>query len=279
MIERVSIEIANHIAVVKLNRPDKMNALDPAMFDAIIAAGESIAKNPAVRCVVLTGEGRAFCAGLDLSNFSAAPDPNQKPLAARTHGVANKFQKAPYIWRELPVPVIAAAHGVVFGGGLQILLGADIKYITADTKLSIMEMKWGLIPDMAGTQLMRHSVRDDIIRELTYTNRIFSGEEAVKYGFATHLSTDPLADAMKLATEIAGKSPTAVVLAKKVLNKAPYLDVEEGLILESVEQDKIMMFCLSIIPTACKVIFFTPHRREMPDHKLKFIVRSQACKL
>ena len=120
------------------------------------------------------------------------------------------------------------------------MLGADIKYIKADTKLSVMEMKWGLIPDMAGTQLMYHSVRDDIIRELTYTNRVFSGTEAVSYGFATHVSETPLEDAMKLATEIASKSPSAVVKAKKVLNAAPYLNRADGLLMESVEQDGII---------------------------------------
>ncbi|MFK7979806.1 MAG: crotonase/enoyl-CoA hydratase family protein, partial [Saprospiraceae bacterium] len=184
--------------------------------------------------------GKAFCAGIDLSNFSNPDGAGSKPLTDRTHGVANMWQQAAWIWRALPVPVIAAVHGVAFGGGLQIMLGADIKYVTATTKLSVMEMKWGLIPDMAGTQLMYHSVRDDIIRELTYTNRVFSGEQAVDYGFCTHVSEDPMADAMKLATEIAGKSPTAIVKAKKLLNAAPYLNVEDGLMMESVEQDGVI---------------------------------------
>lgn len=237
---RVTIEINNHIAVVKLNRPDKMNALDVAMFNGIIEAGEKIAANPSIRVVVLTGEGRAFCAGIDLGNFSNSDGAGSKPLAERTHGVANMWQQAAWIWRALPVPVIAAVHGVAFGGGLQIMLGADIKYVAADTRLSVMEMKWGLIPDMAGTQLMYHSVRDDIIRELTYTNRVFSGEQAVNYGFCTHVSENPFADAMRLATEIAGKSPTAIVKAKKLLNAAPYLNVEDGLMMESVEQDTVI---------------------------------------
>jgi len=240
--ERVKIEINNHIAVVSFNRPDKMNALDPTQFNAVIEAGESVANNPSVRVVILRGEGRAFCAGLDIE---AMKDGNSEvmnnPLIPRTHGIANTWQQAAWVWRDMPVPVIAAVHGVAFGGGLQIMLGADIKYITSDTKLSILEMKWGLIPDMAGTQLMRHSVRDDIIRELTYTNRMFSGEEAVKYGFATHISEDPFGDAMTLATEIAAKSPSAVVKAKKVLNAAPYLNREDGLMLESVEQEAIIM--------------------------------------
>ncbi len=144
------------------------------------------------------------------------------------------------------------------------MLGADIKYITADTKLSVMETKWGIIPDMAGTQLMRHSVRDDIIRELTYTHRIFSGEQAVEYGFATHLSENPLADALTLAKEIASKSPSAIVTAKKVLNQAPYLNVEEGLMLESVEQDKIIMK-----KNQMEAVFASMQKREgnFEDHR------------
>jgi len=237
---RVKIEIDKHIAVVTFNRPEKMNALDPAQFSAIIEAGEKVRKDPSVRVVVLNGAGRAFCAGLDIASLNTGNEVTDNPLIPRTNGIANTWQYAAWVWRELPVPVIAAVHGVAFGGGLQIMLGADIKYIKADTKLSVMEMKWGLIPDMAGTQLMYHSVRDDIIRELTYTNRVFSGTEAVSYGFATHVSETPLEDAMKLATEIASKSPSAVVKAKKVLNAAPYLNRADGLLMESVEQDGII---------------------------------------
>ena len=238
--ERVKIEIKNHIAVVTFNRPEKMNALDVPQFNAIIEAGEKVSQDSSIRVVVLKGEGRAFCAGLDIGSMAQNNGETAESLIPRTFGIANKWQKAAWIWRESPVPVIAAVHGVAFGGGLQIMLGADIKYIAADTRLSIMEMKWGLIPDMAGTQLMRHSVRDDIIRELTYTNRVFSGEEAVQYGFATHVSENPFEDAMKLATEIAGKSPSAIVKAKKVLNEAPYLNQEDGLMLESEEQEAII---------------------------------------
>ena len=238
---RVKIEVNNHIAVVTFNRPEKMNALDPTQFEAIIEAGEKVNTDPSVRVVVLRGEGKAFCAGLDISAMQDKDSTvMSNPLIPRTHGIANTWQQSVWIWRDMQVPVIAAVHGVAFGGGLQIMLGADIKYITADTKLSILEMKWGLIPDMAGTQLMRHTVRDDIIRELTYTNRIFSGQEAVAYGFATHVSENPFEAAMQLATEIAGKNPSAIVKAKKVLNAAPYLSQEDGLMLESVEQDAII---------------------------------------
>ena len=262
--ERVSISIENHIATVSLDRPDKMNALDTSMFESIVEAIDVVEKDASVRVVVLHGEGKAFCAGIDLSNFQSPDGVGREPLAKRTHGNANIFQKVAMGWRELSVPVIAAVHGVSFGGGLQIMLGADIKYIAPDTKLSVMEMKWGLIPDMAGTQLMRHSVRDDIIRELTYTNRVFSGKEAVEYGFATHISEDPLSDAFKLAKEIASKSPSAVVKAKKVLNEAPYLNVDDGLMMESVEQDAIILK-----KNQMEAVFSSMQKREgnFDDHR------------
>lgn len=242
MENRVSIEKDGHVAIVKLNRPDKMNALDIAMFEALIEAGESLNRDASIRCVVLAGEGKAFCAGLDLSMFSfdGNSEMTATPLVNRTHGNSNKWQKAVWVWRELQVPVIAAVKGVVFGGGLQIMLAADIKFAEANTKLSIMEMKWGIIPDMGGPQLMRFSVREDIIRELTYTNRVFSGTEAVEYGFATHVSQDPLTDAIALAKEIATKSPSAIVKAKKLFNELPNLSLDEGLLMESKEQAEIL---------------------------------------
>lgn len=238
--ERVKIIIEDHIGVVTFNRPEKMNALDLEQFMAIIDAAKQLADNPSVRVVVIRGEGRAFCAGIDISVMGGENSMLDNPLEPRTHGIANMWQQTVWAWRELPVPVIAAVHGVAYGGGLQIMLGADIKYVKPDTKLSIMEMKWGIIPDMAGTQLMYHTVRQDIIKELTFTNRVFSGTEAVQYGFATHLSDDPFQSAMMLAKEIAEKSPSAVVKAKKLLNAAPYLNPNDGLMLESVEQQAII---------------------------------------
>ena len=242
MNELIKIRQSDHIAEVELHRPDKMNALNLELLNTIIATGEKLQQDASVRAVIIHGAGRAFCAGLDVSSFDIQNQEglNTQNLKERTHGIANMWQKVVWIWRELAVPVIAAVHGVAFGGGLQIMLGADIKYIHPDTRLSIMEGKWGIIPDMAGTQLMRHSVRDDIIRELTYTNRIFSGQEAVNYGFATHISEEPLEAARQLAREIASKSPSAIVKAKKVLNKAPYLSEADGLLLESVEQQSLL---------------------------------------
>ena len=186
MEDRVSISIADGIADVRLVRADKMNALDQAMFEALVAATERLSKEKAVRVVVLSGEGRAFCAGLDMGRFAAMKDTGgngvaggeSRDLSRRTHGLANFPQQAVWGWRQLPVPVIAAIQGVAFGGGFQLALGADIRLMAPDARMSIMEIKWGLVPDMAGTPILASLVRDDILRDLTYTGRIFSAQEA-----------------------------------------------------------------------------------------------------
>ncbi len=221
---------------VRLNRPDKMNALDPEMFAAIIAAGEALMDRKDVRVVVLSGEGRSFCAGLDTSSFARTPDASEAKLTDRTHGDSNKFQQVATIWRKLPMPVIAAVHGVCFGGGMQIASGADIRVAAPDTRMAIMEMKWGLVPDMGGYQLWRGLVRDDVLRELVYTNREFSGEEAQALGLATHVSDDPLAKAMEIARTIAQRNPDAVRAAKRLHNRMHDESGEDLLMAESVEQ-------------------------------------------
>ena len=249
MNDRVTIDIQDGVADVRLNRADKMNALDNAMFEGLVGAGERLMSEKGVRAVVLSGEGRAFCAGLDMGNFGRmAEGPraqstvagNDAGLGARSHGVANRAQYACWVWRELPVPVIAAVHGVAFGGGFQVALGADLRYVAPDARMCVMEIKWGLVPDMAGTQLMRHLAREDIVRELTYTGRIFSGEEAHAYGFATRVVADPRAEALATAREIAAKSPDAIRAAKRILNAAVLVDPKTGLTQESVEQGRLI---------------------------------------
>ena len=205
MEERVSISISDGIADVRLVRADKMNALDAAMFEALVAATERLANEKGVRAVVLSGEGRAFCAGLDMGRFAAMKESGgngiaggeKRDLSARTHGLANFPQQAVWGWRQLPVPVIAAIQGVAFGGGFQLALGADMRFLTPDARMSIMEIKWGLVPDMAGTPILASLVRDDILRELTYTGRIFSAQEAMSYGLATRICDDPRAAALR----------------------------------------------------------------------------------
>ena len=246
MEQRVSISIADGVADVRLVRAAKMNALDAAMFEALVAATERLAHEKGVRAVVLSGEGRAFCAGLDMGRFAAmkgggngVAGGEKRDLSARTHGQANFPQQAVWGWRQLPVPVIAAIQGVAFGGGFQLALGADMRFLTPDARMSIMEIKWGLVPDMAGTPILASLVRDDILRELTYTGRIFSAQEAMSYGLATRICDDPHAAAMELAREIAGKSPDAIRACKRMLNR---LSVDPGpaLLAESVEQQKLL---------------------------------------
>ena len=245
MKDRVSIDLKEGVADVRLIRADKMNALDPAMFDGIIEAGDRLAAMKGVRAVVLSGEGRAFCAGLDMESFAAMKAggdavPGVRDLTKRTHGIANRPQQCAWLWRTLPVPVIAAVHGVAFGGGFQIALGADVRYATGDARFSVMEIKWGLVPDLAGTQLMRHLAREDVVRELTYTGRIFDAKEAQQLGFVTRIVDDPRAAAFETAREIAAKSPDAVRAAKRLLNLAVASDAATGLIAESVEQQKLI---------------------------------------
>lgn len=250
MKDRISIDVNDGVADVRLIRSDKMNALDDAMFAALIEAGQAVAADTSIRSVVLSGEGRAFCAGLDMGNFGkmAEAGNEEKPsdadvtrgLAPRTHGIANRAQYAVWTWRECPVPVIAAVHGVAFGGGFQLMLGSDIRIAHPETRMSVMEIKWGLVPDMAGTAIMRNLAREDVVRELTYTGRQFSGAEGLEMGFVTRLADDPHAEAMALATEIAGKNPDAIVAAKQIFNNATDQSDAELLMQESVLQDDII---------------------------------------
>jgi enoyl-CoA hydratase/carnithine racemase len=245
MSDRVRTSISAGIADVRLVRPEKMNALDPPMFEALTQTLAQLASAEGLRAVVLSGEGRAFCAGLDMESFrgmagDASAGVNQRGLAQRTHGIANKFQHIVWGWRELPVPVIAAVHGVAFGGGFQLALGADLRYADKDARFSVMEAKWGLIPDMAGTQLMRHLAREDIVRELTYTARIFSAEEALSFGFITRITEEARAEAMNIARDVAGKSPHAIRAAKRLLNEACTAQPEAGLIAEAREQEALV---------------------------------------
>jgi len=237
MNDTISYKLENGIAKVTLNRPEKMNALSLDLFEALIETGEAIKADSSVRVVVLSGAGKAFCAGLDMELMmeGGAPD-----LNARTHGLCNLFQQAAWVWHEVPVPVIAAVHGTCYGGGLQLMTGADIRYIHPETKLSIMEMRWGIVPDMSGTQLWSAFVREDIIRELTYTARVFSGTEAGEYGFATRLCDDPLAVALETAEQIVNKNPDAIRAAKRLISNQRQPDVAAGILAESVEQSAIM---------------------------------------
>ena len=239
MSDRVSVTVDGGVADVRLNRPEKMNALDPAMFEGLIEAGEAVKADPSVRAVVLSGEGRAFCAGLDFGSFQAMRAGERLSATAQlppSDGPARATgQRAAYVWAELPVPVIAAVQGNALGGGLQISLGADIRIVAPDARLSVFEVSWGLIPDMTGTQLLPELVGRDVAKELTYTARIVSGTEAVRIGLATRTDPDPRAAALAMAQEIAGRSPHAVRAAKRLLDLAGRTDLASGFAAEQEE--------------------------------------------
>jgi enoyl-CoA hydratase/carnithine racemase len=234
--DRVRTEVEDHVAVVTLTRADKHNALDLQMFEAIIAAAGRVAEEPGVRAVVLHGEGRSFCSGLDIASLMSSGqgvDGLSDPLRGEA---PNWFQRAAYDWIRVPVPVIAAIHGVCFGGGLQIALAADLRIATPDARLSVMEIRWGLIPDMSITRTLPRLVGIDVAKELTYTGREFSGSEALSLGVVTRVADDPLAAARELATEIASKSPDAIRGAKRLYDEAWTGSAPETLLLEASTQ-------------------------------------------
>src|ERR1700759_5211921 len=217
---RVAVAASDHVATVTLTRADKHNALDVPMFEQINAAADRVAAEPGVRAVVLCGEGPSFCSGLDVVSIMAAGN-GLDGLAERVTGeVPNWFQRAAHAWLELPMPVIAAVHGTCFGGGLQIALGADIRIATPGARLSVMEVKWGLVPDMSITRTLPRLVGIDVAKELTFTGSVFDGEEAARLGIVTHVAGDPLAAARELAGTIATRSPDAVRAAKRLYDES-----------------------------------------------------------
>jgi enoyl-CoA hydratase/carnithine racemase len=254
---RVTVEVKDAVADVRLNRPDKLNALDQAMFDALVAAVDKVRGDPSVRAVVLSGEGRGFCAGLDVASFGggvggagaggggvggggAGVGGGDRPAAPpsriedRLDGhITNHFQQAAYGWAELPVPVIAAVHGVALGGGLQVALAADVRFVAPDARLSVLEIRWGLVPDMTGTHTLSRLVPPDVAKELTWTGRMVSGEEAVSLGLATRVSQNPHADAMSFAAQLAASNPHAIQAAKRLLDQAGQTGAAEQFLAES----------------------------------------------
>ena len=245
MTDLVTIDIREGVADVRLNRADKYNALSPEMFDAITEAGESLIDDKDIRAVVLSGNGRGFCAGLDFSGFrgmagqdDGGPINSRRESTGRTPG--NLAQQPGMVWKQVPVPVIAAVHGVAFGGGFQIAMGADIRIAAPDARFSVMEIKWGLIPDCSLTQTLRDLVRLDIAKELTFTGRIFEGTEAASLGIVTQVCDNPLEDAIAMAEQIAGKSPSAIRLGKQLFEETWHAAPKDGLGLEASLQGRLI---------------------------------------
>ena len=238
---RVTKTIKDHVAHVTLTRPEKHNAVDPQMAEAIVSAGHALMQED-IRAVVLSGEGESFCAGLDVMSFAqlAAGDP-QGVVMPRTHGTANLFQEVAMVWRKLPVPVIASLHGVAYGAGFQLALGADMRIAAPATKFAIMEMKWGLIPDMGGMVLLPRLTRSDVIRQLTYTAEPITADQAERWGLLTELNQAPLDRAQELARSIAGKSPSAIRAAKRLIGISESgIDEAAILLAESREQTDLI---------------------------------------
>src|ERR1700684_477970 len=236
---RVTLDITDGVADVRLARPDKRNALDVAMCTALITTGEQLKSEPGVRAVVLSGEGPDFCAGLDFGSFQAMRGGERLSLHAELPpggGPApGTGQRAAFVATEVPAPVIAPVAGNALGGGLQIALGADIRIVAPDAKLSVLEIRWGLIPDMTGSQLLPELVGRDVAKELTFTGRMVGGTEAVALGLATRVDPDPRQAALALARAVAGRSPHAIRAAKRLLDLAGRVDLETGFAAEQKE--------------------------------------------
>jgi len=237
---RVTINIKNQIAFVTLTRPEKLNALDMGMFEAIVKTTKIIKKNKAIRAVILSGEGAAFCSGIDIKSMFGSPLIAIKLLIKPGTKASNLAQDVSILWRELPIPVIAVTHGKCWGGGFQIALGADFRYSTPDCEFSIMESRWGLIPDMGGTVSLRELAQLDIIKELAMTARIFKGTEAKKLGLVTHVYREPMVEAIKFAEEIKLRSPDAITSTKLLFNKTWLSSIKQALNWETKLQRKLI---------------------------------------
>ena len=215
---RVAVDFQDHVAHVRLVRPERLNAIDLVLLQQLVETGDKVAALPGLRAIVLSGEGRGFCSGIDTSTLAVKPgEPFPIDIETPIRGAANLAQYAVLQWRDAPVPVIAAIHGFAFGGGFQLPLATDLRLVHPDTKLSLMELKWGLIPDMGGMALLKPALRPDVLADLLYSARLFDGREAVALGIATRLADDPVKAALELAREIAGRSPDAVRAAKRLM--------------------------------------------------------------
>mmetsp|Transcript_3283 Transcript_3283/g.3660 ORF Transcript_3283/g.3660 Transcript_3283/m.3660 type:complete len:354 (-) Transcript_3283:502-1563(-) len=257
-------EVSKGIKHVQLNRPEKLNSLDMRMFESIASAASELRDDTSVRAVILSGAGKAFCTGLDVksivSPLKGNPKSNIDRLLKRPSGyghpppdndsitsdvntsskassippsLGNLAQDVAYLWRDIPAPVIAVLHGMCFGGGMQIALGADLRFAEPNCKLSIMEAKWGLIPDMSASITLRELVRIDIAKELTMTGRVITAEEGARLGLITRCTEDPMAEAVKVAKEIVSRSPDAVAESKRLFQQSWVATQKDCLELES----------------------------------------------
>ncbi len=216
---RVLVDIDGPIAYVTLNRPDKLNAVDLLLMSELVDAARVIKTNRNIRVVILRGNGESFCAGLDFGSVMSKPSNIVRNFVPLPWRGTNNFQHVNWVWRTLPVPVIAVTQGHVFGAGLQLALAADFRYSTLDCQWSVLEAKWGLVPDMSGTVPLSELVGADVAKRLAMTGEIITGTRAAELGLVTHVSDDPLADALALAELLMTRSPDSVSATKKLLNE------------------------------------------------------------
>lgn len=215
---RVAVDFQDHVAHIRLVRPERLNAIDLVLLQQLVETGDRVAALPGLRAIVISGEGRGFCSGIDTGTLAIKPgEAFPIDIATPIRGAANLAQYAVLQWRDAPVPVIAAIHGFAFGGGFQLPLATDVRLVHPDTKMSLMELKWGLIPDMGGMALLKPMLRPDVLADLLYTARVFDGREAVSLGVATRCADDPVQAALEMAREIAARSPDAVRAAKRLM--------------------------------------------------------------
>lgn len=231
--QRVRLEVRDDIAWVTLTRSDKYNALDWEMLCALVDTARVIKADRSIRAVILQGEGKAFCSGLDFPSFTRQPGRMVRGFLKYGFKATNLFQEAAWCWRRLSVPVIAAIHGYCYGGGLQIALAADFRFATSDCEFSILETKWGLIPDMTGSVTLRELLPMDQVKLLAMTGRMLSGSQARQLGLVTEIGDDPRAMAEALAVELRTRSPDAVAAAKRLFQENWVASVRQAFSRES----------------------------------------------
>lgn len=236
----VTHTVEGGIARVRLERPDKLNALTLQTLEELVATARVLRRDRTLRAVILSGEGASFCAGLDFGSVLRQPAGVVQAFVPRPWRGTNTFQEACWAWRRLPVPVIAAVHGHCYGGGLQIALAADFRVATPDSEWSVLEGRWGIIPDMSGARSLAELVGIDTAKRLTMTARMFSGKEAKDLGLVTELAADPVPAAEELARELALRSPDQLAAAKRLFNETWTASPRRTFARERVEQVRLL---------------------------------------
>ncbi len=247
------------LARVWLDRPDKLNGLTLPMLRELAATAHRLSADRNLRAVILSGAGDSFSAGLDFAEVMR--DPRQIALSFIPHLVrgTNTFQEAAWAWRRVPVPVIAAVRGHCYGGGVQVALGADFRISSAEAQWSVMESKWGLIPDMSGVRSLAEVVGMDTAKLLTMTGDTLTGEQAQRIGLVTEVADDPMSAAEALAERLMTRSPDSLAAAKRLFNGTWHRSPRRTFARERIEQIGLLM------SHNTKIARDAAFRRELPQ--------------